>query len=294
MAGFAAFSFVSGNYLQTLIGSMIFLVLLVIQSMFDLGWTRMLLVSVAYSITLCGVAYYVDQGLGYSVMFGTFIVSSIFFFLGQMAGNNSAENTIKINFNDVAKSVVGKSVTGLALFLALFYGFGSNPAGRIADYLSQTAGKTSVSVLRFYYPSFTAQTKVGDFFENAALETARKTITGFDNLSEKIKNDTLEKAVMKSIKQVEESYGVKIEGDKTVVSEIEDVTKTKISEFLKQIDPTYISIGLAVLVFLTISTISPLIAFAVTVLGTAIFELLVISKFVKRTYEPRDKEVINL
>lgn len=294
MAGFAAFSFVNGNYWQTLIYSMIFLVFLVIQSMFALGWTRMFLASFIYSMTLCGVAYYINKGLGYSVLLGAFSVSTLFFFFGQLAGSNSAENTIKISFNEVAKSVVGKSVTGLALFLALFYGFGSNPAEKVSDYLSQAAGKMSSSVIKFYYPSFTPDMKVQDFFKDTALETARKTVTGFDNLSEKVKTDLLDQATADSLKQAEESYGVKIEADKTVVSQVESVIKTKVSDFLKQINPTNLSIGLAVLVFLTISTISPLIAFVVAILGTAVFELLAIFKFIKRTYEPRDKEVINL
>lgn len=204
------------------------------------------------------------------------------------------ENTIKVSFAAVSKSVVGKSITGLALFLALFYGFGSNPADRVAEYLSQTAGKFGSTIIKFYYPSFTPDMKVQDLFQNTALESAREMIDGFDVLPEEVRNTALDRAVTDSIKKTEDTYGITIDTEKTVVSQLEGIIHTKVFEFLKQIDPSYLSIGLAVLVFLTITAISPVFAFVVSILGTAVFEMLLILKFIKRKYEPRDKEIIGL
>lgn len=294
LAGMAASSFGGGSYILAAVYSLGFLCLLVIQTVFTDGWASAFLSSSVYAAVLSGLTYIARPDMSFSVIGAAFLASLIFFLIGQIAGRGVMDNSLKINFSAVTKAVISKAFTGLALFLALFYGFSASPAETVVSYFSKTTARASATVLKYYLPDLSVDMKAGDFFRALAENEARSVIPNFASLPEKLREDAVKKLSNESVKQVESSFKIAINADLPVKSQIEETVASKGSIILKAFDQFYVSSFVAIIVFITLLAASPLVSAAAVIIGIVIYEALIVFRFAKRTYEPRDKEIVSL
>lgn len=250
--------------------------------------------SLIYASSISVISYLAKPDLNPEIVVLAFISLLLFFFLGQIAGRGSMDNSLKISFSAVSRSVIGKAFTGLIIFAAILHGFSSKPAEVLASYFSEAVIRTSATALKYYFPGASVDMKAKDFFAVLAEREAGKNIPEFSSLPERIKADAVKKLAEESVKQVESGLKISINVEEPVKNQIREAISLKASSAIGTFDQFYVSSAIAIIIFITLLAASPLVSFAAVIIGAILYEALIVFRFAKRSYESRDKEIISL
>ncbi len=231
----------------------------------------------------------------------------IFVFGGVMNGRKVSENSLDIEVLHVSKVVLTKSVTGLAMFLAIIvyshyfrWNTWNDDVGRR---LLEESIRPTESIVRLYLPVFS----FGITVEDALRQFAESEVENIEKESNEIIGNSTpqvgslpplakEKAIEEIISQVqvslEKAFG-SLQKTQRVDHALYDVIKRRV-ESLSEKSKDAFGIIVAIIVFWVLKSFGAIFTYIIRPLCALVFKALVAVEFIKKTWQSRNQETITL
>lgn len=234
--------------------------------------------------------------LSRNIVIGIF-VSFLLLLWANFSGRSELENSLKIRFWLVGKKVLPKAIAALALFASVAYVSVGSANGKEFFISQPTFEKIifPVAELKFiqnFLPGIDLSLPAGELIKNIAksqLEQNSQT----QLLSESGKKQLINQAAQELEKQFSGFLGAPINPKNKISETLYDAMTKKILGLPESSKP-FIPVGAALLIFLTIVSLSLPIRWLVTVLTYVIYEICLAVGFSVIMLEGRSREIIIL
>ncbi|MDP3947614.1 MAG: hypothetical protein Q8Q41_02905 [bacterium] len=242
---------------------------------------------------LCGVALLVPlyKTLSPLAFLGVGLAAACILW-GNFLGTRELKDRVKIRFFRVSRLALGKTVTGLALFLTLYYL--STQAGGVLvskplfeQLLLPVAGVTE----RFF-----SGVSLTDTFRDAMTELATnqtKTLPGFELLPPVTQRELVNRAASELEAQASRLLGIVTRSDARLVDLLYESLVTKLADLGEQ-GKRLALLAAGALIFLTIRGLGVFFVWAAMGIGFVAFEILIALGFATVVLEEGRREIIVL
>jgi hypothetical protein len=264
-----------------------YLTVFVLQAVLVKGHSRLYLIVFLEALAM-GAAFY---GLGLMWLAAAFFSAFVLFANGARAAKEEVEERVKVKITKVAAHGVRSALSGISLFIAIVYIGGAMVNGTIIS--REAFGQFMLpanSVLGYIYPGIT----LANTFTDAARAVVREQLAntpGAELLNEAQKTVLIDSGIQELRKQLSVYLGGQIRVGDALVDILYDGTMRKFSELSSEWQQGIWAL-LGALVFFSIRSVGVVVMPVVSFLASAIFRLLILTKFAERFLEPRSREFV--
>jgi len=300
----------SANFVLSLVASIIFLALVVLQVFFVKSRTRLIFLLFIEAIAPLVIFYsHFLSGFPLPLLIG-FGLFFVFLCLGIIRGRRILANSLKVNFWIVAKSVIPKATSGLLLFFAILVYLNYFVWGNFNEAVGQrfVSGfiRSGEPIIRIWVPDFSVENSVGDTI-NVFMEKQMSSMnfdknsnigsdTSFSKLSDEAKKNLVENAA-KGFK----NYFLLYFSKNLNLFNMKDSVGAAVYNFLKNYmnqlsvaNKSIVGIVISFIVFLTLKSIAFFLYWLIEFISFLIFKFLLAINFAHITLETRSREFISL
>ena len=292
----SSYFFITGRFILFLAAIILLLSIFVLQSFLIKSFTRLTLGVLAETLAAVFIIAIFYRNLSLGILLIAAALLYLFVLWGHYRGYQEAQNSIKISYFRVAYRVLPAAMSGLAIFIALIFGF-SVDQNKLSskvyfDYLLRPISLTA----GFYLPDFSPEMSAEDFLINLTekMFVRQNLIAEIGELPEEQKQKIIEQAAAELRKNWENYIGSSIETNLPVADNVYKIFRHKINDLFLTYPPLYISLVLTLVVFFLIKGASFFFYWLIVPVGFLIYEALIISNFLVVHFESRDKEIVIL
>jgi hypothetical protein len=275
--------------LMNFLGITAFLVVILLQTFFVKSPAKLAALALLYALAL--IAPQIKMFSVFTLAQGLVVFGGIFW--GNMSGRKELRDRMKINFLSVSRPVLKKTISGLALFVILFYAEAAQQGGFIISkpLFEQLLFSGGGAVERFYGGvSLTdnAQAAISKIASNQA-----KAISGFDLLPPAMQREILSKTAKDLEERFAQILGVPIQPQSRVIDLLYDAFDNR----FKNLGDVWSIVALLALVFLgflTLRSVGMILAWVVILVGFIAYEILLALGFATVVLESTSREIIIL
>lgn len=263
---------------------------------------------IGFASTLAATLPFFDrwnEKIGFIIFFGALLLFA-FFCIGLRSGVQSIENSLKVKFFLIGKSITPKIVNGFLLFLSIIF-FGNYFLwGRFTEDLGKTVWHESLlggePILKLWYSEADFAQPLDQFFETIARSQLRKTKfklsasedneIDFSRLNIEVQSLLVKQTAGEMFKYAESRLGP-LDPYMTV----EEVGYSSIRNFWDTLSSkTKLAGGviLAFLVFITLKGIAGLLYWLIHSIAFILFKLLIVLGFAFTSLETKTREFVLL
>lgn len=229
------------------------------------------------------------------------ILFILFLSLAVIGGRWEVASSIRIRFARTGSSIIGKTMLAFAILIAFvfFNVFSSQPLGEdniflpksIFSDLTPTISKAFTPVFGDVDTSLTLREAAEKAVDAAIEESTDRTIRYAT--PDVIRTQLINQSVIEFQNRIEETLGVRIDPDKKISDAIYEALLSKFNS-LNESSRNITLIILSIVIALVIQTSSIIFRIVIIPISFVIYEILLFVKFIKTTFEGRDKEWITL
>ncbi|MDI6820656.1 MAG: hypothetical protein QMD65_00560 [Patescibacteria group bacterium] len=296
----------SGNFILSLVASILFLTLVILQIFLVKSKSRLGFILF--------IEAFAPLAIFYSHFFPEFslplLIGAVLFFVfmcsAAMKGYRILANSLKINFWVIAKSITPKATSGLLLFFAVLVYLNYFVWGNFNEALGQRFIseflRSGEPVIRIWIPNFSSEKSIGDtinifaekqirsmnFDKNSGIDPN----TSFDQLSDDAKKSMIEDATHGF-----KSYLSKTLGLVNMKDSVSNVVYRFLENYMSQLsvaNKSIIGIAISFFVFLTLKGIAFFFYWLIELIAFLIFKFLLAINFAHIGLETRSREFIVL
>lgn len=246
--------------------------------------------------SLAFLAAFYDQ-LSTNVAIGV-LASFLILLWANYSGRLELENTLKIRFWRVGKKVLPKAIAALALFVGVAYVSIGGVSGEKDFFISQSVFEKMLSpvinmkIVQNFLPGFDSSLPTGELIKNLAKSQIEQN-SQMKLLPEAVKKQLINQTAKELEKKFSDFLGVPI-NPKTKTSEA--LYQAMVNKFaaLPENIKTAVPVGVAVLIFLTIISLSLPIRWLASILAYFAYEICLALGFSVIMLEGRSREIIIL
>lgn len=265
-----------------------FLVVIILQTLFVKSFGKSAVLNAAYAIALVAplapaISLYELAGGGAAflgMLWGCFI------------GSRELKDRVKIRFFRVSSMTLGKTATGLSVFLALYY-LGTQPGtALISKPLFEQMLLPGASITERYLPGVSLTGTLREAATQVAANQA-KAVPGFELLSPSAQRDLLNRAASEFEAQAADLLGIAVRPNARVVDLLYEALTSRLAGLSES--GRQIALGLiGVSVFFAIRGLGVLFVWAALALGFVVYEILIALGFATVVLEGASREIIIL
>lgn len=267
-----------------------FILIFLFQAIFIKSKNIILWIIAAESLTL--VSFFIKEGS--ALLISAWLAALILLYSAANQGRKTLNNQLKIKFTEISKKVIPGAITALAVFASIIYVGSINSGHQI---ISQSQLKKFLTpaepiIKNMVVKDFSLNMTVGQIIESLALsklDPVQKTIISKSPAAKKM----LINQALESLKPQAEKIGLELNSSKTIIETLSDFINQKFAQ-LPTKTKTLVFIGLGFLIFLTIKTTAALIHWLIYFIAYIIYEILIVSGFIRISLQSQSKEIFLL
>ena len=264
-----------------------YLVVFVLQAVLIKGHRRLYLIVFCEALALSGVFY--DLRLGW--LAAAFFSPLVLLMVGTRGAKEEVEERVKVKISKIAERGVRSAFSGLSLFITVVYIGAAMMNGTI---ISREAFLQLMlpanSVIGYIYPGIS----LADTFADAARTVVGEQLAntpGAESLNEAQKVLLINSGIQELRKQLSVYLGGQIQVTDVLSDILYDGTMKKFLELSTGLQQGIWAL-LGVLVFFGVRSVGFVVIPLVSFLASALFQVLILTKFVERFLEPRSREFV--
>ncbi len=225
----------------------------------------------------------------------------LFLSLAVIGGRWEIVTSVRVRFARTSSSIIGKTMLSFAILIAFvfFNVFSSQPLGEdnaflpksIFEDLTPTVSKAFTPLFGDIDTSLTLREAAEKAVDAAIEESSDRTIRFAT--PDLIRTQLINQSVIEFQNRIEESLGVRIDPDKKISEAIYEAFLSKFNS-LNESSRNITLLIISVVIALVIQTSSIIFRIVIIPIAFVLYEMLLIIKFFKTTFESRDKEWITL
>lgn len=298
MAVFAFFFGLSLVYLpfsRAIAAGLLFSAFLTLQPILIKGFQRMALSTAIGTAALFLPVFLSSKGIPLLVLVISAVASFGMFMWGQYAGKMELENTLRIKFSKLAGSILSKSLSAVALIIALVYGWSFNIDIIFSEQSMERIIAISSPVIGYYIPNFSPDMPLRDFLEVSARQSlAGNNVISFNLMPETLKQQLINQTIDSSRKSLENNFGVSVDLDSSFKNNLIKSVTDKFKAPVSAIPKGQVSLVATMFLFVGLRTGLWLLSWLAVMLSFLIYQIVLAVNFAQLSLEPRSKEVILL
>lgn len=292
----SGYFFITGSFVFFLAAVVFALILFVFQSFFIKNFSRQALGVFLQTLAAVFVVAFFYRDLALEILLIAATLFYLFVLWGHYRGYQEARSSLKISYFRIAYRVLPTAMSGLAIFIALIFGFSADQnklsSRAYFDYLFQPIGLIAGLYLPDFYPERPAENLLINLTEKALVQ--QNLMVEIDKLPEEQKQKVIEQAAVEMRKGWENYLGSSIEPELSVEDNVYKIFRHRINDLFLAYPAFYISLFLSLFIFLMIKGTAFFFYWLIAFIGFLVYEALIISNFLVVHFESRDKEIVVL
>lgn len=268
-------------------GVLLFLIISFFGALLIDGWRRRAVTHLLQSAAF--VSWFYALPIEYVSLAG----GALFLFLlwGSGLGRAEIANTIEFKFLKIARPVMTKLVTGIALAAIFLY----LPTWNVQDiFISQSRFEALYNSIaktgNVLYDKVNFSSTIGDFVRGIA-KTQLSQNALFASFPPEAQNKVLEEGVSRLLSGAEKSLGIPLSPQMSVAEVLYEYTVSLLDKWRTKLGPTFLAIW-AVAVFLIARSVGVLFVWLALLVAYLIFELLSAFDIIHISGESRTREIV--
>ncbi len=239
-------------------------------------------------VIMFGMFFY---SINFYFLLGAVVCAFIMFFWGYMGSKSEIDYGIEIRPFKATKSVVGKAMTGVIIFMIVIY----IPLwNQNSIFISQKSFNTffdwCAGVVNTFYPKISLSGSFGDFVNDIARDQLQ-TVTSFQGLSSDKQNALVAQSATSIIDSISKDIGINIQpSDAISVTAYQFITKTFVG-WENSFQGAFF-VGWGVVLFFAARSVGIILVWIDQFLFFLVYEILLATRFIYIKEEPWTKEVV--
>jgi len=221
------------------------------------------------------------------------VISIIMLIGGFISAKRELNNSLRISFTKFSNKIITKTLTVIALILAIAYGWNFQARTFFSDQFISTAMTFSSPLIEQRIPGFTPQMKLSDFFNVFAKQSfAQHDPDNFALLPINLQQQLVSQSTTSLYDTIESNLGADINLESSFQENLKIIILDKVVTPIERIPAERLSLIATIIIFVAVRGPFWFLGWLVIAFSFILFQLLLAIKFAETYLEPRSKEIV--
>ena len=226
---------------------------------------------------------------------GVVAVISIIIMLigGFISAKRELNNSLRISFTKFSNKIITKTLTVIALILAIAYGWNFQARTFFSDQFISTAITFSSPLIKQYVSGFTPDMKLSDFFNVFAKQSfIQHDSANFALLPIDLQQQLISQSTTSLYDTIESNLGADINLESSFQENLKIIILDKVVTPIERIPAERLSLIATIIIFIAVRGPLWFLGWLIIAVSFILFQLLLAIKFAETYLELRSKEIV--